>query len=161
MCIFLWKGNGNHDLGTGFFVHKIITAVERVEFVSGRIPHIILRGRWCDIIVLNVHAPTEDAIHMIDKFYKELKHVFNKSLKYHKKILLADFSAKVGKEDVFKPTIGNESLQEILNDNGVRAVNFAQSKNVNAKVRFSQNITLINLLRHNLMESCTTKLTTF
>jgi len=23
--------------------------------------YITLRGRWCDVIVLNVHAPTEDA----------------------------------------------------------------------------------------------------
>jgi hypothetical protein len=36
------------------------------------------------------------------------------------KILLGDFSAKVGREDIFKPTIGNESLREISNDNGVR-----------------------------------------
>jgi hypothetical protein len=43
------------------------------------------------------------------------------------KILLADFNAKVGMEDIFKPTIGNVSLQEISTDNGVRLVNFATS----------------------------------
>jgi hypothetical protein len=41
------------------------------------------------------------------------------------KILLGDFNAKVGREDIFKPTIGNESLHEISNDNGIRVVNFA------------------------------------
>jgi hypothetical protein len=39
-----------------------VSAVKRVEFVSDRISYIILRDRWCNIIVLNVHAPTEDKI---------------------------------------------------------------------------------------------------
>jgi hypothetical protein len=36
----------------------------------------------------------------------------------------------VGREDIFKTTIGNESLHEASNDNGVRVVNFATSKNL-------------------------------
>jgi hypothetical protein len=43
-------------------------------------------------------------------------------------ILLGDFSAKIGREDIFKPTIENESLHEISNDEGFRVVNFATSK---------------------------------
>jgi hypothetical protein len=49
------------------------------------------------------------------------------------KVLLGDFNAKVGREEIFKPTIGNESLHEISNDNGVRIVNFATSKNLIVK----------------------------
>jgi hypothetical protein len=49
---------------------------------------IILRGRWCHIIVLNIHAPTEDKIDDIkNSFYKELERVFDKFSKYHMKIL--------------------------------------------------------------------------
>jgi hypothetical protein len=71
--------------------------------------YIILRGRWCNIIVLNVHAPIEDKIDdMKDRFYEELECVFHKFPKYHMKILLGDFNAKVGREDIFKPTIGTE-----------------------------------------------------
>jgi hypothetical protein len=58
-----------------------------------------------------------------------MEHVFDKFPKYHMKILLGDFNAKVGRKDTFKPTVGNESLHEINNDNGVRSVNFATSKN--------------------------------
>jgi hypothetical protein len=95
--------------------------------------YIILRGRWCHIIVLNVHAPIEDKTDDVkDSFYEELERVFDKFPKYHMKIVL-DFNAKVGKEDIFKPTIGNESLHEISNDNGVRLVNFATSKNLRVK----------------------------
>jgi hypothetical protein len=46
------------------------------------------------------------------------------------KILLRDFNAKVGREDIFKQIIGNESLHETSNDNVVRVVNFSTSKNL-------------------------------
>jgi hypothetical protein len=97
-------------------VHKrIISAVKRVDFVSDRMSYTILRGCWCRIIVLNIYAPTEDKIDDVkDSFYGELEHVFDK---FRIQILLGDFSAKVGKEDIFKSTIGNESLHEISNDN--------------------------------------------
>jgi hypothetical protein len=46
------------------------------------------------------------------------------------KILLGDFSVNVGREYSFKPTIWNSSSHKISNDNGVRIVNFATSKNL-------------------------------
>ena len=46
------------------------------------------------------------------------------------KILLGDFNTKVGRENIFKPTIGNESLHQYNNDNGFRIVKFATSKNL-------------------------------
>jgi len=56
---FYGKGNENHQLGTLLFVHHIIVSTEkRVEFVSDRMSYIVLRIRWCNIIVLNVHAPS-------------------------------------------------------------------------------------------------------
>jgi hypothetical protein len=67
----------------------------RVEFVSDRMSYIILRGRWCQVIVLNVHDPTEDKTDDVnDSFYEELERVFYKFPEYHMKILLGDFNAK-------------------------------------------------------------------
>jgi exonuclease III len=113
-------------------MHKrIISAVKRVEFVSDRMSYITLRGSWCHIIVPNVSAPKKDkTVDMNCSFYEELERVLDRFLKYHMNILLGDFNAKVGRENIFKPTIWNESLHEISNDNGVRLVNFTTSKNL-------------------------------
>jgi hypothetical protein len=43
--------------GEQYFVHqRTAPAVKRVGFVSDRMSYIVLRGRRCNIIVLNVHA---------------------------------------------------------------------------------------------------------
>jgi hypothetical protein len=75
------------------------------------------------------------------------------------KILLGDFNAKVGREDIFKPTIWNENLHEISNDNGVRLVNFATSKNLRVKIRCPHIATSINILGRPQMGKPTIRLT--
>jgi hypothetical protein len=56
--------------------------------------------------------------------------VFDKFPKYHMTVLLGDFNAEVGRENIFKPAIGNESLHEISNDNGVGALSHLKSLTV-------------------------------
>jgi hypothetical protein len=136
IILFCGLGNGNYQLGTGYFLHKrIVSAVGRVEFISDKFSYIILCGRWCNIIVSNVHAPCQDKGDDVkDSFYEKTGRVFDQFLRYDMKILLGNVKVKVGRENIFKPTTGNKSLRENSNDSGVRVVNFAISKNLVVKI---------------------------
>ena len=91
--------------------------------------YIVLRGRWYNIIVLNVHARSEKkSDDSKDGFYEEIEQIFYHFPNYRMKIILRDFNAKVGRENIFKPTIGNESIHQDSNVNGDRIVNIATSK---------------------------------
>ena len=59
------------------------------------------------------------------QFYEELEQVFYYFPKYRTMILLGDFNAKVGRENIFKPTTGNQSLHQDSNEYGVSNVNIA------------------------------------
>jgi hypothetical protein len=78
-----------------------------------------------------VHAPSEEKSgESEDGFYEEVEQVFDHFPKYHMMIILSDFNAKMGGENIFKVMIGNESLHQDNNDNGVRIVKFATLKNL-------------------------------
>ena len=49
---------------------------------------------------------------------------------YRMKIQLGDINEKVERENIVKPTNGDESLHQDSKDNGVITVNFATSKNL-------------------------------
>jgi hypothetical protein len=132
-----------------------------VEFVSDGMSYIILKGHWCDMIVLNVYAPKDDKTdHMKDSFYKELEHVFDIFPKYHVRIRLGDFNAKEGREDIFKLTIGNESLHERNDDTGVRVVNFAIFQNLTVKSTMFPHYNILKFTSRS-PDGKTIKLTTF
>jgi hypothetical protein len=61
LYFFLWKRKENRQLRKAFSVHHlIVAAITRVEFVNDRLSYVVLRGRWYNNIVLNVHATSEE-----------------------------------------------------------------------------------------------------
>ena len=77
-----------------------------MEFISDRVSCITLKGRWCDIIVVNVHSPSEDKDDDIkDSFYEQIERLFDQLPVYHMKILLGEFNPKLGRGNIFQPTI--------------------------------------------------------
>jgi len=88
-----------------------------------------IQAKWFNIILINCYAPTEDK----DKetkndFYKRIEALYDTIPQNMLKIVLGDFNAKIGKEICDKPTIGQQSLHNNLNDNGVTVIYFATSK---------------------------------
>jgi hypothetical protein len=56
------------------------------------------------------YAPTEvKSDKSTGSFYEEFEQVSDHFPMYHTKILLCDFNANLGREDIFKLTTGNES----------------------------------------------------
>jgi len=49
------------------------------------------------------------------------------------KIILGDFNAKVGKESIYKPTIGIESLHNETNNSGIKTIQFVVSNGLNVR----------------------------
>lgn len=62
-----------------------------------------------------------------ESLYEELEQVFNHFPSYCMNIMLGERNEKLGRVDIFRPTIGNERLYHDNNDNSVRIVNFATS----------------------------------
>ena len=62
---------------------RLVSTVKRIEFVSDRLSYIVLKGRWLHIIVVNVHAPSEEKSEEVSDHFP----------KYYMKILLGDFNA--------------------------------------------------------------------
>jgi hypothetical protein len=107
----------NHHLGADSFIHKgIRPAIKRVEFIIDRM-FVTLRDRGWAIIVLNVHATTDDKnIVKNDSFMRNGIVIGSVPEVQHENVVrIFQYNGK--DEDIFKPTIGNESLHEINNNN--------------------------------------------
>jgi hypothetical protein len=77
------------------------------------------------------------------------------------KILLGDYNVKVGRENIFKQTIGNEILHEVSNDSGARVVKFATFKNLLVKITMFLHHNVHKYTGPLLRETHTTRLVTF
>ena len=68
-----------------------------------------------------------------EEFYNLLEQNINQIANSDIKIILGDFNAKVGKENIHKNTIGNGSLHNETNNNGIKMIHFEVSKCLNVR----------------------------
>jgi hypothetical protein len=62
-----------------------------------------------------------------EEFYNLLEQNINQIARLGIKIIFGDFNAKVAQESIHKHTIGNESLHNETNNNGIKMIQFAIS----------------------------------
>lgn len=122
----------HHLFGCGFVVGaKLRDHVIRWNPINERLCTIRIKGRFFNVSLICAHAPTEDADEIVkDDFYYKLDVAYNSCPKHDIKIMLGDFNAKVGKENIFKGAIGSYSLHDNTNGNGMRLIDLATEMNM-------------------------------
>ncbi|PNF41348.1 hypothetical protein B7P43_G16505 [Cryptotermes secundus] len=71
---------------------------------------------------------TEKRDHVVFYSCQKKSHMFGTG--FDCKIIIGDMNAKVGNEDVYRSDIGKHSLHNKSNDNGIKLINFASSRNM-------------------------------
>ncbi|XP_055622403.1 craniofacial development protein 2-like [Toxorhynchites rutilus septentrionalis] len=98
-----------------------------------------IKGRFFNISIINVHSP-----HLASpdddkgEFYAQLEREYERCPKHDIKIIIGDFNAQIGKEQEFKPVIVMYSAHPLTNENGLRLIDFATSKNMAVRSTFFQ-----------------------
>ena len=127
--IFYSCDRKQHMLEVGFVVKKNFKRMV-IDFkaISTRICTLRIKGKSFNYTIINVHAPTEVSTlegKEKESFYDVIQKTYDDSPSYDAKIIIGDMNAQVGKEEIYRPTIGSHSLHENTNDNGYRLIQFA------------------------------------
>lgn len=133
-CDIYYSGHAkDHIFGCGFAVGKRLRhLVSKFTPISERIATIRIKAKFFNITIICAHAPTnkkDDATK--DDFYERLEEVYDRCPGHDIKIVLGDFNAKIGRENVFSPTVGRFSIHEdTTTDNAIRLIDFAAARNM-------------------------------
>ena len=132
--ITYYSGNndGKYKAGTAITIHKKFeNAIIKFDPIDERFCYMRLKGKFNNISVVSIYAPTEDGIEEEKvEFYENLESLMNTLPKYDTKLIMGDANAKIGKEVCWEKTVGKHSLHEITNENGNRLINLATACNL-------------------------------
>ena len=128
VILYSGRSDGRHEEGVGFYINKrVYSAVEEFDGINSRIARLRIKAKWFNVTLIAVHAPTEVSDEeRKDQWYGELQDVLNRVPGHDMLIILGDMNAQVGKElAAFRGAIGNHSLHNESNDNGIRMITMA------------------------------------
>ncbi|KAI5708261.1 hypothetical protein M8J77_019306 [Diaphorina citri] len=139
-----WQGQGKIDkrefsiiysgpqkrtgqMGTGFIINKTIRdSIMEYNNVSDKICVIRLRGKFRNISIVSVHAPTEEkSDEEKEIFYEELDKTVSQISNYDIKIIMGDFNAQIGRLENQADVAGQHTLHDYNNKNGEYLTDFA------------------------------------
>ncbi len=128
----LSSGGRRGAFGTGFLVDaKWTRSIIGWTPVNEKLCVLRVRGKFFTYSIINVHAPhNEKSEDEKENFYNQLARTYNKCPKHDIKIVIGDLNAQVGREEIFKPTIGKFSFHNDTNENGLKLINFAAAHNM-------------------------------
>jgi hypothetical protein len=128
----LLSNGDRRTFGTGFVVDaRWSTRIIDWRPIDGRICVLRVRGRFFNTSIINAHAPHNMRPEKEkDDFYARLEKTYNECPKHDVRIVLGDLNAQVGREEIYRPTIGRFSLHRETNENGMRLINFAAEHNM-------------------------------
>jgi len=90
-----------------------------------------LRGKFSDITLISIYTPTEDSSDAIKgEFYDHLSQECENSSKCDILILLGNFNAKIGRENIIAIVTGKYTLHEVTRENEKRLGQFAARHNM-------------------------------
>jgi hypothetical protein len=84
-------------------------------------------------LTINAYAITEE--NFKNEIDDKLKHILETTPNYIK-ILISDLNVKIVKKDIYRPTIGSNSLHDIIKNNGTRLINMCLAKSFTLSSRY-------------------------
>ena len=133
------SGGADNKLGTGFIVlgKKMMDRVMDWKAISDRMCWLRIKGRFYNYTIFNVHCPHEGSPDAEkEAFYAKLEKEFDSRPQRDVKIVIGDMNARIGREEMYKPVIGPNSLHTVTNNNGQRCINFAASRGMVVRSTF-------------------------
>ncbi|XP_055534872.1 craniofacial development protein 2-like [Wyeomyia smithii] len=132
------SGGTTNERGTGFIVlGKMQSRVIKWQAIIDRMCVLRIKGRFYNYSIINMHCPHEGRPDgEKEAFYAQLEDVYDGCSQRDIKIVIGGMNAQIGREDLYKPVIGHESLHTETNNNGQRCVNFAASRGMVVRSTF-------------------------
>jgi len=90
------------EFGCRFNVRgEFLKYLKDFKTINERICYLRLKAKWFSCTLINVHTPTNEKLEEVkEEFYNLLEQNINQIANSDIKIILGDFNAKVGKEDI-------------------------------------------------------------